>query len=263
MRVLEAETGFGPVAFFGTKLHSGHDYFLQSNCSPESARIICFFDSRGVSAAFASSLVKMFVDLFKKENYLVVCRPLDLTTWATLTNFIKLNTLHSDLLITNVGMVDCTPKKQNLCIDMIEQIEYAFKGCKLDTYRLGHGILSDGQKAPLFSINYPDQYIDYMKQVFESVQLLAIKTPLVNQNIRIDRLRPACFFSQLEKSNQLIDELGFKALDLGWFDKRMTYDAVHWTQEGNEFVFNEVIRTAKVFDGFLSLTKKDSAKYFC
>jgi hypothetical protein len=69
---------------------------------------------------------------------------------------------------------------------------------------------------------------------------VVIKTPLVESTIKIDRKRPLSFFTQLEKTNDFINALDCESIDLPIFDERLTYDAVHWTAEGNKLVFDKI-----------------------
>lgn len=106
----------------------------------------------------------------------------------------------------------------------------------LETYQL-----SDGRCEMLFSVIYPEQYKAQLKGFLGAKPVLAIKTPLVDPDIRIERKRPLSFFTQLSKTNEFIDELGCDSVDLGCFDHHLTYDAVHWTQQGNKVVFDKII----------------------
>jgi len=239
MHVIIAETGFGPVSFFGDALNSGDDFFISANSPLESVKIVFFFDSRGISAGdWESSLLKMLTQHFSAIPYLAIGRPLELTIWATVYNFFQLNKIRPEVLITNMGLVDCTPKKQALCQSMKEQIDIAGGA---EVQELEKWTLSNGAYESLCTINYSETYLSKLKGLLDSMKVVLIKSPIVEPSIKIERIRPPSFFSQLNKTNQLIDELGCPTVELGVFGRELTYDAVHWTEQGNRFVFARFI----------------------
>jgi hypothetical protein len=134
-------------------------------------------------------------------------------------------------VITNVGIVDYTPKKELLCLDMLKQIKYVTEE-QGAVHRLEEYRLSDGRTETLFNAAYSSSYISRMKAYVSSIPLISIKTPLIKPDIKIERPRPASFFSQLHKTNELIDSLGITSVELDNFDNGFTYDAVHWTARG-------------------------------
>jgi len=81
-----------------------------------------------------------------------------------------------------------------------------------------------------------------MNKRLDQYCIYAIKTPMVDPKINIERKRPTSFFEQLKNTNTLIDQINCNAIELGWFDIDFTYDAVHWTQNANKFIFKEVIK---------------------
>lgn len=241
MRTLEIDTGYDRIRLFGEKVYEGHDFLVKANAPLSAVELVLFFDSRGISKDWNSSLLKMLIAHYKSKKYLVVARPLELTTWATLYSFFQLNRLSPKLLITNVGIVDFTPKKYSLCQSMVEQISAGFETENSVIESLESHLLSNGKDEMLYSVIYPEQCKQLLKDFFLSTPTVAIKTPLVNQSIEITRKRPSSFFTQLEKSNDFIDELGCDSIEPGLFDHRLTYDAVHWTREGNRTVFDKII----------------------
>lgn len=242
MRVLSLKTKHGTVCIPGDSLHSGHDFFVESNAPPRDVDALFFFDSRGISRSWDTSLLKMLLNHFKDCRFWAISRPLELTTWATLYNFLRSNEMQPKLILTNVGIVDFTPKKQSLCVSMVEQISAGFEGRVSNIQPLGRYDLSSGDSETLYSINYSEEYIVQLRDYFTSKPLIAIKTPVVDPNIPIERKRPSSFFSQLFKTNEFIDRLGCEAVDPGPFDRHLTYDGVHWTPRGNRLVFNALTR---------------------
>lgn len=241
MRTLEIDTGYDKVYLFGDKVYQGHDFFVKANAPLSVVELVLFFDSRGISKDWDSSLLKMLLAHFKSKKYLVIARPLELTTWATLYSFFQLNRLTPELLITNVGIVDFTPKKYSLCESMVEQVRCGFEVDNSVIEPLESYLLSNGNEEMLYSVVYPEQCKDKLNDFFLSTPTVAIKTPLVDKNIRIERKRPSSFFTQIDKTNNFIGRLECDSIDLGLFDHHLTYDAVHWTQKGNQLVFDKII----------------------
>jgi hypothetical protein len=103
------------LRFWGEVINTRPDFFVKSNSDIKDAEVLFFFDSRGISAEYETSLIKMILDHISEDvNYLVIGRPLEITTWLTLYNFLKLNDLRVKKIITNLGFVDFTPKKESI-----------------------------------------------------------------------------------------------------------------------------------------------------
>jgi hypothetical protein len=88
--LLEVDTGFDRIKFFGDR-YEGHDFFVKANAQLSEVELVLFFDSRGISKDWESSLLKMLLEHFHSKKYLAIARPIELTTWATLYNFFQLN----------------------------------------------------------------------------------------------------------------------------------------------------------------------------
>ncbi|MBF0245874.1 MAG: hypothetical protein HQL31_11505 [Planctomycetes bacterium] len=241
MRPLAIDTGHGWVHLAGDKLYEGRDSVVKANGPLGEVKVILFFDSRGVSSEWNGSLLKLLMEYYQTTTYLAIARPLEMTTWATLYNFLCLNEFSPELLITNVGIVDFTPKKHLLCQTMMDQIRFGGDDGELSPQFLENYRLANGRQEPLYSVPYLEPYRQQLQRLLLTLPLLAIKTPVVDPSIVIERKRPASFFSQLAKTNEFIDSLGCPTVELGCFDERLTYDAVHWTPMGNRFVFDKVV----------------------
>lgn len=244
MKIIEADSGFNSIKFFGDVFNLGQDCYIKANSPLDLVKVVLFFDSRGISAGqWESSLLKKLLDYFESSNYLAIARPLELTTWATLYNFLQLNKLQPELLITSVGLVDCTPKKLSLCESMISQIMFTDEKGGNEIQELDEWVLSNGAKEKLFTVNYSKSYGLKLKNHFSSLPIVSVKTPIVDSDINIERHRPPSFFKQLQKTNEFIDFLDCKSVETGKFDRTLTYDAVHWTPIGNDLVFEQIIRS--------------------
>jgi hypothetical protein len=234
---------FGKLKVIGNCLHSGHDFVVKSNAKSYTVDFLIFLDSRGISRNFEDSLADKLITqiALNGASYLLVCRPLELTTWATLINFMAINTLNSAKIITNMGFVDFTPKKLAVLEDAKEQVEFAVgKGVATSVFAEAY-ISSSGENIDLYSMSYSDDYKKSIEFITNKTSTLIINTPIVTESIDIERKRPHTFFSSLAHSanfNRAIT--GVKIVDLPTFDEKLTYDGVHYTSQGNDVVFGEI-----------------------
>ena len=235
--------GFGRLHVYGERLHSGHDFICRSNAQCSSIDDLLFFDSRGISGSFDGSLAQMLISEIERSGrrYLFVSRPLELTTWATLLNFMRLNEVCPGRILTNMGFVDFTPKKIRVLQDTVLQVDFA----------VGHGLAepifaetyrsSSGEDIALYSLSYAQEYRAAIQELISEMPTVIINTPLVDEGIKLERKRPRSFFTALNESNNFNHSIrGVVHIDLPLFDASLTYDAVHYTPKGNEFIFNLV-----------------------
>lgn len=168
----------------------------------------------------------------------MVCRPLELTTWATLVNFMHFNKLAPQTLVTNMGFVDFTPKKQIILEDAIQQIE-AVMGQDIATFDFAENyVLSNGESVPLYSMKYRDAYKEKIEEIVEKQRTFIINTPLVDADICIERERPNSFFSGVADTSEFNRSIkGACVVDFPKIDESFTYDAVHYTKLGSDLIF--------------------------
>lgn len=115
----------GRLQIYGERLNTGYDFLIQSNSKDNNIEQLIFLDSRGVGREFEGSLAEKIVKkIYLKKRYMILCRPLKLTTWATLFNLLSCNKLKPQKIITNMGFVDFTPQKKNLLENAIRQVEH-------------------------------------------------------------------------------------------------------------------------------------------
>lgn len=217
---------------------------------------LIFMDSRGlvVNNGGDNSYIDFVKNRFeyKELNYIIVSRPKNLTTLATLYNFLKLNEdLYFTNLITNLGFVDCTPKKEENINDMLLQISQ-FSKTENKIIEFEEFELSEGKTEILKSIDYSLEFkrelSHYLNHRFE--KLYFINTPIVSQDIQIERKRPKSFFDQLKNTNSLIDELikfdltKNRLIDIG--EVANTYDAVHYTKEGHQKIYEKIVKELNI-----------------
>ena len=234
---------FGPLSLAGDRLHAGSDFDARANGGREGLDYLIFLDSRGISGGFEGSLVDKLTDWVSGVggHYLSLCRPLELTTWATLVNFITLNKLTPGKIVTNMGFVDFTPKKQSILEDAIRQAE-VFAGFGVaKSYVLQDTATSMGGEIPLYSMTYDATYRRHIESIVVRQPTVVINSPLVDPGIRVERSRPGAFFHALAESNEFNRSIrGVQLVDLPEFDESLTYDAVHYTERGNEVIFEIV-----------------------
>lgn len=239
------------------KFGKGEDCFslenrvIMSDDNITSFDYLVFVDSRGLVSidgeenSYLNLLKKYFTQ--RKISFLMISRPKHLTVFATLCNFLVLNSnLKFKRLITNIGFVDYTPKKTSniddigLQIKQFSQIDNSI--VEYESYKL-----NDGSIELLQSFNYLNDYIDYLYEnlsmYFSSI--FCLNTPIVSEEIKIDRERPASFFTQLKRTNELIENLiskGEKIHLIDISDYNFTYDAVHYTKDGHEKIFEKILK---------------------
>ncbi len=243
LRLIEVDCPeFGPVSFLGRRLHVGHDYLIRANCARDALDVLVFLDSRGIGAAFDGSLAqRILTRLEDSRRYLAICRPLELTTWATLFNFVSANALRPKQIITNMGFVDFTPKKQEVLVDALRQVEARMGAGLAQAQPVERYMAAGGEPVALFSMSYDARYREQIQTMIAGTATIVINTPSISAEIRIPRHRPKSFFSAVELGNSFNRAIsGATVIDLPPFDESQTYDAVHYTGLGHEPVFKRV-----------------------
>ena len=77
--------------FYDESFNPNSDFLISVNTRNQNYHVLIFLDSRGVSLKSEKNLIAFFKKKFKKKRYLIISRPLEMTTWASLINFLKLN----------------------------------------------------------------------------------------------------------------------------------------------------------------------------
>ena len=98
-------------------------------------------------------------------------------------------------------------------------------------------------RIPIFATQYTSAYRETIQNYLFRQLSVVINTPWIRPDITIERRRPASFFGQIRKAiefNRSLDAA--RAIDLPEFDSAMTYDAVHYTDQGNGLIFDRVLR---------------------
>jgi len=243
MEVLEFPCpNIGRLKVYGNRLNTGSDFLVKCNARDNKIDELVFLDSRGVGRELNGSLAdKIITRIDLNSSYVMVCRPLELTTWATLSNFIALNSIKPRKIITNMGFVDFTPKKLNLLEDAIKQVDYIIGKKVAKSIFEDNYVSSTGEVIKLYLMMYSQQYKQSIENIVRNIRTVIVNTPIVDQGINIQRTRPQAFFKGLALSaafNQSI--MGAQVVNLPLFDETLTYDAVHYTTLGNEMIFNMI-----------------------
>lgn len=244
MRPIEfACPGLGPLQVMGERLHDGHDFVVCSNTDNAAIDYLLFLDSRGVSREFEQSLADKLITRISQsgKTYLLVCRPLELTIWATLIGFLALNKLNPVKIITNMGFVDFTPKKQSMLQDALCQVESAVGLGVAETCFVEDYASAGGGVIPLYSMRYNETYRRAIEAIAQRHDMMVLNTPLTDPGIALERKRPVSFFLAQAESNAFNRSIrGAQVIDLPDFDESLTYDAVHFTHRGNELIFERL-----------------------
>jgi len=235
--------GLGSLQLVAERLHEGYDFVVRSNAEHPKFDYLLFFDSRGISREFehslADKLIKKILQL--EKTYLLICRPLKLTVWATLVGFMALNRMNPSKIITNMGFVDFTPKKKSILEDVVQQVNTVFGEEVASAYFIEHYCSSGCDEVPLYAMRYEDAYRCAIEALAERCTLVVLNTPLVHSGMALQRKRPISFFPAIVESNAFNHSItGAKVIDLPTFDRTHTYDAVHFTRSGNELIFGRL-----------------------
>lgn len=218
---------------------------------------LLYLDSRGLTIDednFENTYMFQYIQKLKMNNktFIAVSRPKNLVTFATLLNFLSLNTnFLFKRLITNVGFVDYTPKKEIFVQDMISQASHLYSENfdleKLSVYKMSMN------EDNLYSLNYSKSHIEFIRKylmLYKFEKIYLINTPIINHNIDISRKRPSEFFDKIRETNILIDKItdnidSFFKVDISeifsYSPKSFSYDAVHYTLLGHNLIKEKLL----------------------
>lgn len=225
----------------------------KNNNAIDEVDYLLFFDSRGlttenheISLAHLDLLVKELVK--RKKSVIALSRPKNLTIFPTLINFLRLNpALKFKYLMTNVGFVDCTPKKHEFIEDILCQLGMSSSdnAVFLETYSL-----SNGEEANLYTLDYSSEILSLISIVlaesFEKVYFL--NTPEIDISNNLKRSRPKSFYQRLKSSNILINQIAHNInnsyiMDIAALgkDSMLSYDSVHYTTYGHQLIYQKIM----------------------
>jgi hypothetical protein len=231
------------LLFYGNELNDRHDFKIICNGSIRQIDTLLFFDSRGVSYQFDNSLADQIIsNLPENCTFLLVSRPLEITTWMTLYNFIQLNKIIPRKIITNMGFVDFTPKKMSVIEKSISQYSLFFSKNDASIVFLEKYQTQNEGVLDLFQQIYPKKFIFALEGMLKSCKTLILNTPLLVPGFHFERIRPTSFFDSILKTNQFNHSLKLPSIviDFQSLDNNKSYDGVHYTSIGNILIFSQI-----------------------
>ncbi len=228
----------------GDLINNGYDFYCESSTLASHFDYLCFFDSRGISAGYKGSIIEGIRNYLTKKNfsYLIIARPLGLTTWATLYNFLHINKINASSLIANLGFVDFTPKKIDVLDNVIEQVNYYMGDIASSKFIQMYESIN-GSSIPLYITEYNKEFYEKIQKMVDQFnKVFIINTPYVLPHISFPRVRPASFYDSLIKTSNFNKKLKVhKTIDLGVIGERETYDAVHYTKFGSKLILDKLM----------------------
>jgi hypothetical protein len=231
------------LLFYGNELNFKHDFRISNNGFIKDVDTLIFFDSRGVSRQFDNSLVDQVIrNLPEGCIYLLVSRPLEITTWMTLYNFIRLNEIKPKRIITNMGFVDFTPKKMSIIEKSVCQYDLFFDKRDAEIKFLEKYMTQNEGELSLYQQMYPEKFNSSLMDLLSSCNSIILNTPLLVSDYIFERSRPTSFFEAVKKSNQFncLLQMPKIVIDFKEFDNAETYDGVHYTEKGNKLIFSYI-----------------------
>lgn len=228
------------IVFYGDELNTKDDFIISSKLYNKKLDFLLFFDSRGICKDYKTSLSQKIIKyLPENKSYLLISRPLEITTWMTLYNFILLNEIIPKKIITNMGFVDFTPKKSTIIEKSIMQYDLFFSKADAEVNLLEEFFDDNRSQLTLYQQNYPKKFVKSLEELLRGSEIIILNTPLLKKDYNFKRKRPVSFFDAVKKSNHFNHKLKIKktVIDYERFDNGLCYDGVHFTNEGNERLF--------------------------
>ncbi len=229
------------VLFYGNQLNERHDFSIVCNGSVREIDTLLFFDSRGISKQFENSLVDQIItNLPSSHTFLLVSRPLEITTWMTLYNFILINKIIPKRIITNMGFVDFTPKKMSVIEKSICQYDFFFSKDDASIIFLEKYLTKCDGVIDLYQHAYPQKFYFALENLLNSFNTLILNTPLLVSGFIFERDRPLSFLDSLLLTNNFNHSLKITGtvVDFNAFDNSKSYDGVHYTDKGNAHILD-------------------------
>lgn len=222
--------------------------YIKANTIGKRYDWLIFLDSRGgrSNGPVLSTFQELLIDKINHSGstFLLISRPKYLTCFSSLVIFLRKNNFEFTNLISNLGFVDSTPKKSAILLDGLCQAESL--GFQMDTKELCEWELKNGEMAQLSTCLYSDSYKNYVGNKIGSTfqEKYFINTPIIDGEKKFVRNRSPHFFSQLNESNKLVEDVvalsGGVLIDVSSSNIE-TFDCVHYTQNDHELIYNTII----------------------
>jgi len=242
MRKISLKIKNSNLYFYNESFNKNNDFMISTNTNNKNYHVLIFLDSRGFSLKSKKNLIIFFKKKFKKKKYIIISRPLEMTTWASLINFLKLNQkITYKYLITNMGFNDFTPKKKKLALNVLKQANLLLdKKAKIEY--LEKYIDKKNIKINLYNVNYAKNLVNNLNHQLPNEKLILINTPPLEKKITFTtRARPNSFFKMNTatiKFNKKIKTLS--TINFLNFGNKDTYDGVHYTNFGYTKIFKAI-----------------------
>jgi len=243
MQKISFKVNSSKLYFYEKSFNTNKDFLIKTNCNSHEYDFLIFLDSRGFSFETKKNLASFFLKKIKKQKILIIIRPLLMTTWGTLNNFLYLNPkIKFKFLITNMGFNDFTPKKKILAKNVLKQSNYLFKNKQLKIKFIEKFTDEKNKEINLYNVNFNKKYLIHLNKQLPNKKLILINTPPLKKNSFFKkRLRPKSFFSMINRSinfNKKIKTL--KIINFTSFNEKNTYDGVHYTDNGYKQIFKKL-----------------------
>ncbi|MCX6222359.1 MAG: hypothetical protein NTZ69_15415 [Bacteroidia bacterium] len=239
------------------KKNEGTDFkVIASNLESNGFDVLIFTDSKGSSSEKAKkSWAELLFESYENLGLrvLLITRPKEMTVFFTLINFIQENKYRFNFLITNLGFVDLTPKKQSYIQDIIDQKPFIFNALHMAIVDLCEYQLNNGSIELLKTVNYTHFQTEISKFIsthFKQSYLIGVLE--FDDNIRIDRIRPKHFFLQLKQSNIFIRRIAKSSSNISYLSpvlleemapESISMDAVHLSEYGHQILYEFAFQT--------------------
>jgi len=242
MRKISLKIKNSNLYFYDESFNKNNDFMISTNTKNKNYHVLIFLDSRGFSLKSKKNLITFFKKKFKKEKYLIISRPLEMTTWASLINFLKLNQrITYKYLITNMGFNYFTPKKKKLALNVLKQANL-FLDKKAKIEYLEKYFDKKNIKINLYNVNYGKNFVNNLNYQLPNEKLILINTPPLEKKITFTtRARPNSFFKMNTASIKFNKKIkALSTINFLNFGNKDTYDGVHYTYFGYTKVFKAI-----------------------
>jgi len=91
---------------------------------------------------------------------------------------------------------------------------------------------------------YAAHFSNALCSLLTNTKVIILNTPKLKEGFVCERERPSSFFIGVEKTNVYNQALPLDAIVLNYLDftTEETYDGVHYTQKGNDLVFQKLVK---------------------
>ena len=141
-----------------------------------------------------------------------------------------------------MGFVDFTPKKKETIEKSILQYNLFFPKIEAKIDFLEKYTDENNIHLDLYQQTYPKKFIDSLEKLLKNTNTIIVNTPLLKEGFFFSRKRPKSFLHSIKIGNNFNHTLKIKKtiIDFEEFDNKLTYDGVHYTNQGNEKLYTSI-----------------------